>query len=175
MHALECATGCTSWICNNRTAGLTAGVSLLADAPIVSALHRLSDNEKARLEKKFDIAHFVATEKLPFTKYASICALESKHGLDLSSSYKNEVAGKTFCHFNAEIRRNDLKRLFSNIKFFSVLMDSSTDKANMDNELILVIWCDTNGTDEKVTSKMTFLCVAQPTAATAMGLFDCLQ
>ena len=24
MHALECATGCTSWICNNWTAGLTA-------------------------------------------------------------------------------------------------------------------------------------------------------
>ena len=54
-------------------------------------------------------------------------------------------------------------------------MDSSTDKANMDNELILVIWCDTNGTDEKVHSKMTFLCVAHPTAATAMGLFNCLQ
>ena len=25
LHALECATGCTSWICNNWTAGLTAG------------------------------------------------------------------------------------------------------------------------------------------------------
>ena len=158
-----------------REQAQASGVSLFADAPIVSALHRLSDDEKARLEKKFDIAHFVATEKLPFTKYTSICALESKHGLDLGSSYTNEVAGKTFCHFIAETRRNDLKRLFSNIKFFSVLMDSSTDKANMDNELILVIWCDTNGTDEKVHSKMTFLCVAQPTAATAMGLFNYLQ
>ena len=158
-----------------REQAQASGVSLLADAPIVSALHRLSDDEKAQLEKKFDIAHFVATEKLPFTKYASICALQSKHGLDLGSSYTNEVAGKTFCHFIAETRRNDLRSLFSNIKFFFVLMDSSTDKANMDNELTLVIWCDTNGTDEKVHSKTTFLCVAQPTAATAMGLFNCLQ
>ena len=35
-------------------------------APIARALHRLSDEERARLRRKFDIAYFVATEKLSF-------------------------------------------------------------------------------------------------------------
>ena len=152
-----------------------AGINRVNEAPIVSALHRLSDNEKARLEKKFDIAYFVATEKLPFTKYAGICSLESRHGLDLGRSYMNEVAGKTFCHYIAEIRRNELKTLLSKVKFFSILMDGSTDKGNIDDELFLIIWCDINGTDDKVHSRMSFHSVARPHAVTSMGLFNCLQ
>ena len=30
LHALECATGCTSWICNNWTTGLTTGMPSLS-------------------------------------------------------------------------------------------------------------------------------------------------
>ena len=45
------------------------GLSTLSDTPIVKALHNLSSEEKARLDKKFDISYFVATEKLAFTKY----------------------------------------------------------------------------------------------------------
>ena len=39
---------------------------------------------------------------------------------------------------------------------FSILMDGSTDVSNIDEEML---WCDTDGNDEKVHSR----------------LFDCLQ
>ena len=39
----------------------------LSDAHISKVLHNLSSYEKAKLGKKFDLAYFVATEKLAFT------------------------------------------------------------------------------------------------------------
>ena len=30
-------------------------------------------------------------------------------------------------------------------KFFSLLLDGSTDKGNIDNELVLVVWCEIDG------------------------------
>ena len=58
-------------------------------------------------------------------------------------------------------------------KFFSVLMDGSTDKSNIDDELFLVLWCDVDGIDEKVHTRMR--AVARPDTVTASGLFECLQ
>ena len=37
--------------------------------------------------------------------------------------------------------------------FFSLLLDGSTEKGNIDNELILLVWCDINGNDEKVHTR----------------------
>jgi len=45
--------------------------------PIVQALTRLTDSEKANLRCKFDIAYLVASEKISFLV---ICDLEKKMG-----------------------------------------------------------------------------------------------
>ena len=52
----------------------------------------------AKLQVKFDIAHFIATEKLAVSKYPALCALEARHGVNVGSEYNNErlfVAKKT--------------------------------------------------------------------------------
>ena len=54
-------------------------------------------------------------------------------------------------------------------------MDGSTDVANIDDELFLVLWCDVDGSDEKVHTRMTFFAVARPEEVTGKGLFDCMQ
>ena len=53
--------------------------------PIAWAFTTLSNKERGKLRVKFDISHFVATEKLPFIKYLQICELESHHGVDLGT------------------------------------------------------------------------------------------
>ena len=80
----------------------STGLGPQSYAPIVVSLSALSDDVKAMLRVKFDIAHFVATEKLAFSKYPKICALEAHHGVhvDVGMAYTNEVAGKTFCHYS---------------------------------------------------------------------------
>ena len=143
-------------------------------APIAKALTVLPEGNKASLRVKFDIAHFVATEKLAFTKYPRICELEAHHGVDMGTSYTNEVAGKTFCHYIAESRREDLTKRLSEVRFFSLLMDGSTDSGNIDDEMFLVLWCDVDGSDEKVHTRMNFFAVCRPQETTGKGLFDCM-
>ena len=50
----------------------------------------------------------------------------------------------------AESRREKLKQRLANAKLFSLLLDGSTDTRNINNELLLVVWCDLDGSDAKV-------------------------
>ena len=53
----------------------------------------------------------------------------------------------------AKITENEnLISAVAQAKFFSLLMDGSTDKGNADNEATLVVWCDPE--DEKVCTKI---------------------
>ena len=60
-------------------------------------------------------------------------------------------------------------------KFFSLLMDGSTDQSNANNELLLVLWCDLNGKDEKIHTRFSYLSIHKPQHVTAEGLFESLQ
>ena len=93
------------------------------------------------------------------------------HGIDVGSEYNNEHAAKTFCHYIAESKREDLARDLASAKFFSLLMDATTDKGNIDDEMLLTLWCDVDCTDEKVHTRMVFFTVPRLTEATASGLF----
>ena len=54
-------------------------------------------------------------------------------------------------------------------------MDGSTDISNIDEEMFLVLWCDVDGNDEKVHSRMQFFSILRPDRVNAAGLFECLQ
>ena len=116
----------------------SSGLGLSSYAPIAKALTVLPEDAKETLG---DIAHFVATEKHAFSKYSNICELEAQHGVNIGSSYTNEVAGKTFCHYIAKSRREDLLKCLYKAKYFLLLMDGSTDAGNID-EIFLILWCD---------------------------------
>ena len=61
----------------------------------------LSDNERDKLQVKFDIAYFIATKNLPYTKYPKLCELETCQGVRVTTSYVNENAVKEFIHYIA--------------------------------------------------------------------------
>ena len=102
-------------------------------APIARALYQLSDTEKDQLRHKFDIAYFTAIEKISFRKYlrlrvgSSSWSCHWEHLLD-------EIGCKTFTHYIAESRHLQLFDRLTQAKFFSLLMDGSTDKGNADDE-----------------------------------------
>ena len=54
-------------------------------------------------------------------------------------------------------------------------MDGSTDSANIDDEIFLVLWCEVDGSDEMVHSRMSYFTVARPETVTGEGLFQCMQ
>jgi len=103
-----------------KESGSTAKVSEPSSSDVCTMLQRRSERDQDRLRKQFDIAYFVATHKLAFSKYKAICNLESSHGVDIGTSYVNENAGKTFCKFIAKAR---MANLCTSTKFLSILMD----------------------------------------------------
>lgn len=135
---------------------VSAGLGPSSYAPIAQALAKPDDDEREKLRVKFDIAYFVASENLPFMKYPRICELEAHHGVSVGTSYANENAGKEFIHYIAMASREELKQQLASAKFFSLLLDGSTDKGNIDNEVIFVVWCDHHGTDKKVHTRMKY-------------------
>ena len=158
-----------------ESSGSVANAGEPSSSNICTMLQRLSEDNKDRLRKQFDIAYFVANNKLAFNKYTAICKLEVRHGVDIGISYVNENAGKIFCKFIVEARTGDLRKTVTNAKFFSILMDGSTDVNKIDDELFLVQWCDIDGIDEKIHSRMDFFTVSRPESGDAKGLFECLQ
>ena len=152
-----------------------SGISPLVFSPITRSLNKLPSDERAKLRIKFDIAHFVATEKLPFTKYPKLCELQSHHGVSLGHSYTNDNAGKEFVHYIADSRRQVIRQTFDNANFFSVMIDGSTDVANIENELILAVWFDKNGSDEKVHTKVDYITTVRVPSASGEGLFKALE
>ena len=137
---------------------VSKGQGPLSYARIAQVLHELPEDAMAKLRVKFDLAHFIATEKIAFSKYPALCELEAHHGVNVGSDYNNEHAAKTFCHYIAETRREDLAENLASAKFFSILMDGSTDKGNIDDEMFLALWCDVDGTDEKGAHENGVLC-----------------
>ena len=144
-------------------------------APIARAIEKMPVTESARLRRKFDIAYLVATEKLSYLKYPSISELEKKHRVDIGVAYTNERSGRVFVHCIAEARRREIVNKINHTKFFSILLDGSTDKGNIDNKAILLIYCDTDGHDEIIHTRTVYFKLIRPTSVTAEGLFDVVQ
>ena len=84
--------------------------------------------------------------------------------MEVGAEYTNEKAAKVHCR----ARREELKKLLEQAKFFSILLDGSTDSGNIDDELFLAVFCDVDGMDDVIA-------VERPNDATVSGLFQCLQ
>lgn len=91
------------------------------------------------------------------------------------NSLSKSNAGKTFCHFIAESKREQLVEKLTKAQFFSILMHGSTDTENIDDEMFLVLWCDVDHEDEMVYTNMSYFAVDRPKKVDAQRLFDCLE
>jgi len=105
----------------------------------------------------------------------SICDLETWHGISIGTTYTTETAAKSFTGYIVQAQRNKLFVDLEKAKFFSLLLDGSTDADNVDNELLLVVWFDKDGVGEMVFTRTSYLCISKPATATALGIFDVIQ
>ena len=71
----------------------------VTSAPVVELLTKIDRDTKDKLRIKFDVANFVALEKLAFKKYEKNCSLQAKRGINIGSAYLNETACKSFCSY----------------------------------------------------------------------------
>ena len=100
---------------------------------------------RERAKKKFDISMVLAKEHIPFLKYPSIHELEERHGVDLGSTSKNRDSARTIVHYIAESQRQQFHASLTTCNFYSALMDASTDKGHVENELFVILHCKSDG------------------------------
>ena len=137
-------------------------------APIARSLQHMEDSEKEKMKRKFEICYVLAREGVAFAKYPTFHALAESQGVDIGSSYRGADCAKIFMHFIAESQRQCfLHSLPTTTKFFSFLMDGSTDAANTEVELVLVMYCCKDDFAREVRSCTRYLAVVNPTHGNA--------
>ena len=144
-------------------------------APIAKTLLTMHESTEVTLKRKFDIAYFIAKEKVAFTKMKLLCDLEEWHGVDLGARYKNDITCSTFVSYIAAEVRHNLLETLSKIKFFSVQADGSTDTGNAEDELYTVQFFEPKSNDGQVHVHNKFFTVRQVKRDDACGLFECFK
>ena len=120
---------------DNRQQSIVPGIVLMQAADL------------QKTKKKFDIAYLIAKEELPMTKYAAIIDLEKKHGVDLGTTYCNEMQAATFITNTGEEFGSQLKQKLSNVNFLSILTDASIDASIIEKEAVLVRYFESKPVD----------------------------
>lgn len=129
---------------------------------------------RERIKKKFGISFVFAKEHIPFLKYPSIHALEERYDVDLDITYKNRDSVRNFIHYIAESQRQQFHASLASCHFHSVLMDSSTDKGRIENELFVILFSKRDDALQEVKTCARYFCVLEPAKADANGLIECL-
>ena len=142
--------------------------------PIVQVVSKISDQEREHLCQKFDMTYFLAIKKLSFRKLPRVCELEDRHEVSIGNLY-TEIAGKMFTHYIAQSQWQQVLERLAQAKFFLLLIDGSTEKANMDSEVFMVVWCDTDGIDEKIHTQTSYFRIGRPSTVNAAGFFQNLS
>lgn len=107
-------------------------------SPMEVALQSMEREELVQMKMLFNTAFYLVSAERPFRDFPALLDLQRKNSIPLGKSYNNPKQAKTFVHFIAEEIRNDLVLLVQGADFFSVCMDSSTDKATIDEEMVQV-------------------------------------
>ena len=85
--------------------------------------------------------------------------LEERYGVDLGSTYKNRDSARNFIHYIAESQRQQLRSKLSTCHFFSMLMDGSTDKGKVENELFVILFCACDDTQQQMNTCARYFCL----------------
>jgi len=107
-------------------------------APIRRALQRLNNAVEDKMIKLFNTAYFVAKEEAPFTSFPKLVDLQVKNGLHMGETYRNDQGCRTFVAAIGELEMDKLVENVRKARFFSVMSDSSMDRAILDQELIYI-------------------------------------
>ena len=149
--------------------------SIVTYAPIAKSLLNMEASVKAKMKYKFDICYLMAKEGIAFEKFPALHELQSRHGISIGSTYVTPQSAKLFTHYIALAQREGFKSQLSVTKFYSFLMDGSTDAGNIEQELVLILFCIKDDSAQKVRSCTKFLSLSSPEKADADGLIKCLS
>ena len=107
-------------------------------APMQLALKTMEQEKLEQMKCLFNTAFYLVVAERPFRDFSALLQLQTLNGVAVGRSYNSPQQARQFVHFISEHIRKDLVDLLHITDFFSVCMDSSTDKATIDEEMVQV-------------------------------------
>ena len=124
------------------------------------------------MERKFDLCFVMAKQSIPFAKYPALLELEQRHEVDIGHAYTTADSARLFMSFIAKSQHQGFLNSLPGGGFFSLLMDGSTDAGNLEDELIVLVYCRMDDAEQEMTTCSRFLSLHNPQKADASGLLE---
>ena len=151
-----------------------SGGSAVQSSTIGRCLSALDSATRARMEKKFELCFVMAKQSIPFAKYPALLELEQRHEVDIGHAYNTADSARLFTSCIAKSQRQGFLNSLPCGGFFSLLMDGSTDAGNLEDELIVLVYCHMDDAEQEMTTCSRFLSLHNPQRGDASGLLECI-
>ena len=99
----------------------------------------------------------MAKQSMPFTKYPALQELEQRHEVDIGQYNNTADSARLFTGFIAKSQRQGFMDSLPSRGFISLLMDSSRDAGNLEDEMIVLVYCCTNDIEQEMTTCSRFV------------------
>nr|XP_006822890.1 PREDICTED: zinc finger protein 862-like [Saccoglossus kowalevskii] len=106
--------------------------------PLVSCVMNMDQTQYQRLQIIFRTAYYLAKNEKPFSDFADLLTLQEINGVKIGNTYRNDKQAASFIGFIGESIRRHVADSINESGLYSVLIDSSTDRAVVEEEIIYV-------------------------------------
>lgn len=121
---------------------------------------------RAQLNLKFRNMHAIIKHNRPMSDFTWLNELDEAKGLDNGESYNNRFSGTLFMENIAAVEKGNLQKFVSEINFFSLTMDGSTDDSITEQETIYM------RTSHKGKILNRFICIGEPESTCSADLYQ---
>ena len=149
-----------------QTTAKERSVTEVVKTPAGKAINLLNQANRQRMCYLFRNAHAVAKQNRPMSDYNWLCDLDAAKGVDIGETYKNGQAALKFINCIADTEKEATSALVKNSRFFSFLMDGSTDISGDEQETIYI------RTARKGVISERFLAIGTPESTCSKDLFN---
>ena len=136
------------------------------DSKAGKTLNLLHQAKRHKLAYLFRNAHAVAKQNMPLSDYQWLCDIDKAKGLDVGDTYLNQKAALKFLNCIADTEQDRTKDILNDAKFFSFLMDGSTDISGDEQEAIYLRVANKGRVTER------FLAIGTPTSTRSRDLLE---
>ena len=120
-------------------------LDIYTKTPLGKALSTTEQADRENIGRLMDIAYI--KRAIPFSNFGALCSMEKKHGVSLgcTCTYQNDVGCNDMVMCIGQCIENELKKALAEAKYFSILMDGSTDCSAVESELMYIIYISKDG------------------------------
>lgn len=130
------------------------------------ALKQLKSAERHKLAFLFRNAHAIAKNNRPLSDYTWLCEIDKAKGIEIGQTYLNSKAALDFLSSIAGAEHEETRKIMCDTKFFSFMMDGSTDISGDEQEVLYL------RTSFKGQINERFLKIGTPESTCSKDLFE---